>query len=257
MAEFMDKELRQIQQREHDKEWRSSAGIFHQYHTGDNSQPMSGLLQTREEQNEEKQMKELFHMGNSFGSVVLGANKKNEMTLVVRKKQNQNGPTVSSGQKQLNQQRCTAWNHRVGKIQLNKGVENSKSAFAFSIRDTKVKIGSMVKDVGKFSAQKKQSAVKEMMPFMQSEWEKSELHRLEEKSREGLEKNELTSVREAFSREKERKKQETMWADTLKMKMVRDMGRALQGVRQKKADEWQAMPVVKKKKKKKKMDSDL
>jgi hypothetical protein len=195
------------QERKQKPSYRTSAGMFHQYQVKPKEEPMTGLLQKREEQSGDKKMDEIFRMGNSFGDISLGMNKNQETALVVRKKGNQNGPSLKREQKELNQQRSAAFHNRDGKMQVNKGMPQ-KGAFAFQTHEPEIRTKRLLEDTGQFVQKADQKTVQEMMPFMGDQIRQKELHTIEKVERESIEQREPAKVQQQLSAGKEEKKQE-------------------------------------------------
>ncbi|MCH5264606.1 MAG: hypothetical protein J1F02_01815 [Lachnospiraceae bacterium] len=158
--EYMDREYEK-------KRENSSEGLFHQYQPQEREEGMRGLLQVRQEQNEEGRMQEIFRMGNAFGNVSLGANQKGEYTLLVNKEKNWQGPSMQREQRELNQQRCSVWNSWAGKLQLN-SEKDRVGAAAFHTRDRGIRPVQMLQEMEKLSRRQGQETLRELLPFHES-----------------------------------------------------------------------------------------
>lgn len=152
MLDYLEKEKK--------KEWTASEGIFHRHQFC--QKETTGLRQKREEQTEEKKMEEIFHIENAYGNIALGMNQRKEMAFVVSRKKYKNGPLVYKEQKELNQQRCKAWNHRRGSLQLN-SLKPERSAYAFLMDKEKVSGKEMIRETGRFGRRMGQKTIASML----------------------------------------------------------------------------------------------
>lgn len=152
MLDYLEKEKR--------KEWKASEGIFHRHQYC--QKEMTSLQQKREEQTEEKRMEEIFHLENAYGNIELGMNRQKEISFVVSRKKYRNGPVASKEQKELNQQRCKAWNHRHGSLQLNP-LQPEKGAYAFQLNKEKVSGGEIIRETERFGRRMGQETIFSML----------------------------------------------------------------------------------------------
>lgn len=151
-------------EKERANEWKASEGIFHRHQHC--QKEMVGLQQKREDQTEEKKMEEIFHAENAYGNIELGMNQRKEISFVVGRKKYKNGPVASKEQKELNQQRCKAWNHRRGSLQLNL-LRPEKSAYAFLLNKEKASGKEIFRETGKFGRRMGQETILSVLRFPQ------------------------------------------------------------------------------------------
>lgn len=208
--------------KEYDKKMEnSSEGLFHQYQPRDRENGMQGLLQVRQEQNEEDRMQEIFHMGNAYGNIALGANEKGEYTFLVNKVKNIEGTSVQQRQRELNQQNSKAWNSWKGKLQLNQG-DNKEGAAAFRIHEG-IYPAQILQEMKKLSDAQNQNTLREFLPFRESDG----LQQIEKQDRQSAERGDPSSVRKEFWKKAEKAKRSQSKKAALWNTMNRDMYWAL------------------------------
>lgn len=100
-------------------ERQASEGIMHERQDYSREKPMEGFREGPRSVREGG-MREIFRTENSYASISLGINKKKEKALVVRRKHNQNGPTVSRNQKELDEDMSYRYVGRGGDNKLNR-----------------------------------------------------------------------------------------------------------------------------------------
>ena len=100
-------------------ERQASEGIMHERQDYSREKPMEGFREGPRSVREGG-MREIFRVENSYSSISLGINKKKEKALVVRRKHNQNGPTVSRNQKELDEDMSYRYVGRGGDNKLNR-----------------------------------------------------------------------------------------------------------------------------------------
>lgn len=102
------------------RERSSSAGILHERQDYDKERPMEGYRENPEKTDEKGNMHEIFRVENAYGSIALGVNKEKEKALVVRRKQNKNGPTVNRNQQELDEEKSYSYTGKAGERELNR-----------------------------------------------------------------------------------------------------------------------------------------
>lgn len=139
------------------------------YHTRQHmAKKMTGMEQRLGDKTKGKEMREIFHMENAFGDISMGVNEKKEFAFVVDRKKYWNGPLASREERILNRQRSSAWNNRLGYMELNRG-DRQNSAYAFLLNKGWAPEKKLMQETGKFSKKMQQQTILSMLPFQSRE----------------------------------------------------------------------------------------
>lgn len=145
---------------ESERERLASEGILHVRQFPEKE--MAGLRQRSSAVPDEKCCEGIFHAENAYGNISLGMASDGTLTFAVSKKKYYDGPIAEMNARELNQQRCNAWNHPAGQLQLNNG-GHENSAFAFQADKESMNGRELIGESCQFGAWKKQRTIGETL----------------------------------------------------------------------------------------------
>lgn len=208
--------------------WRQSQGIYHAYGNSakEEKKPVAGLRQKEENRTEEKELHQIFRMGNAYGNVSIGMNDKSEFALVVNREKNEDATSLKQGQRELNEAFGSVYPHRDGKQVVNSDMKQT-GAFTYQMYAPEHRTKRVMRGAREFQRKYGQETLAQMIPFLNMEREKGELREREEAER-GLrmEKASASAQRKAAA-DTEEKRQELAKKKQMQHEMMHKMNQAI------------------------------
>ncbi|MBS6955729.1 MAG: hypothetical protein KH230_21155 [Enterocloster asparagiformis] len=141
-----------------------SQAVLHERQIDDARQEhMTGFEPGEPERSYQNAPHEIMNLENAFGSIVLGVNRRQEYTFLVREKQRLNAPQLTRDQKIIDGDRKKVFSTCNGLFMTNSHDERQSAAAVRTRRGQPP--DRLIQSVGRFAAKRDQQAVREALPF--------------------------------------------------------------------------------------------
>lgn len=162
---------------------KQSQAVLHQRQTAaDKSRCMTGFDPGGWEKSSETAPHEILNLENAFGSIVLGVNRRQEYTFLVREKRRLNSPEPVRDQKIIDGDRKKVFSTHYGLYMTNSHDERRSAAAVRTRRGQPP--DRLIESVSRFAAEKGQQAFREVLPFTELSGDRVELGLLEARAGE-------------------------------------------------------------------------
>ncbi|MFP3153550.1 hypothetical protein LQZ18_03820 [Lachnospiraceae bacterium ZAX-1] len=176
---------------EKSKEWKQSEALVHDHQPQmlESGKPMTGFGARMSEESADKTYHEMANLENSYGNIVMGANKEKDFVFLVREKRRHNAPELMKDQKEIKKDSRKELPQGRSSFVTNSH-DDAKSAVAFRTTSY-LPPDKLMGAIQKFEDRKKQENLGKMLPFLKDGKQEEQADQVKEQSSELQAKQQL------------------------------------------------------------------